>query len=119
MLTIGTTVLGVGDVVRATAFWTAALEYAARDGGDEIQVILDPRKGDGARLALMRSESPVQIHPRIHLDLWANDPDAEVQRLLELGAERVDWDLYPDDVDFTVLADPEGNRFCVLDASQP
>jgi hypothetical protein len=81
-------------------------------------LILEPKKGDGARLALMRSETPVQIHPRFHLDLWADDPEAEVQRLLEFGAERVDWELYPDKADFTVLADPEGNRFCVVDASQ-
>ena len=40
---------------------------------------------------------------------------AEVERLVALGAERVDWDLYPDDPDFIVLADTEGNRFCVID----
>jgi hypothetical protein len=36
---------------------------------------------------------------------------------LSLGAERVDWDLYPEDPDFIVLADTEGNRFCVVDKS--
>jgi hypothetical protein len=117
MLTVGTTVLGVGDVARATAFWSAALDYAPQDNGDDTWVILNPQKGDGARLALMLSETPVQLHPRIHLDLWADNQEAEVQRLLDLGAERVDWDLYPDDADFIVLADPEGNRFCVVDAS--
>ena len=81
-------------------------------------MILNPQNGDGARLALMLSETPVQSHPRIHLDLWADNQEAEVQRLLDLGAERVDWDLYPDDADFVVLADPEGNRFCVVDASE-
>jgi catechol 2,3-dioxygenase-like lactoylglutathione lyase family enzyme len=42
----------------------------------------------------------------------------EVERLIALGAERVDWDLYPEDPDFVVLADPEGNRFCVVDTSR-
>ncbi|MGO4426694.1 VOC family protein, partial [Streptomyces sp. MCAF7] len=59
-------------------------------------------------------------HPRIHLDLYAGDSadqEAEVARLISLGAERVDWDSYPDDADFVVLADPEGNRFCVIDTS--
>ena len=42
---------------------------------------------------------------------------AEVERLISLGAERVDWDLYPEDPDFIVLADTEGNRFCVVDKS--
>jgi hypothetical protein len=38
-----------------------------------------------------------------------------VDRLISLGAHRVDWDLYPEDADFIVLADPDGNRFCVID----
>jgi hypothetical protein len=56
----------------------------------------------------------------MHLDLFAEDTAAqveEVERLVGLGATRVDWDLYPDDPDFIVLADPEGNLFCVIDES--
>ena len=44
-------------------------------------------------------------------------PAAEVRRLVGLGAQQVDWDLYPDDPDFVVLADPEGNRFCIVNTS--
>ncbi len=40
---------------------------------------------------------------------------AETARLVSLGAELVDWDSYPDDPDFVVLADPDGNRFCIVD----
>jgi hypothetical protein len=40
---------------------------------------------------------------------------AEVERLVALGAQRVDWDDYPDDPDFVVLSDPDGNRFCIVD----
>ena len=36
---------------------------------------------------------------------------------MAIGAERVDWDSYPDDPDFIVLADPDGNRFCIVDRS--
>lgn len=60
-------------------------------------------------------------HPRVHLDLYAGDAAdqaAEVERLVGLGATRVDRDRYPDDPDFVVLADPEGNRFCVIDTSR-
>jgi hypothetical protein len=39
---------------------------------------------------------------------------AEVARLVGLGAAVVDWDSYPADPDFVVLADPDGNRFCVV-----
>ncbi len=62
----------------------------------------------------------MQLHPRIHLDLYAGDaPDQfdEVERLVGLGATRVDWDRYPATPDFVVLADTEGNRFCVIDTS--
>jgi hypothetical protein len=62
----------------------------------------------------------VQAHPRVHLDLYAGDASdqaAEVDRLVALGATRVAWDLYPADPDFVVLADTEGNRFCVIDTS--
>lgn len=40
-----------------------------------------------------------------------------MERLLTLGAARVDWHLYPQDPDFVVLADTEGNRFCVIDTT--
>ena len=47
----------------------------------------------------------------------AAEQQAEVERLVSIGAERVAWDSYPDDPDFVVLADPDGNRFCVVDLS--
>jgi predicted enzyme related to lactoylglutathione lyase len=118
-LTIGSIVLGVGDVARAKKFWGAALDYVARHEPDDTWVILVPREGTGAQLALALSESPVEDHPRHHLDLYAQDQPAEVERLVALGAERVDWDGYRAESDFVVLADTEGNRFCVTAASQP
>lgn len=118
MLTIGTTVMGVDDVDRAAAFWQAALGYVLRDPGDDTwRVLIPPDGAPGARLALMRSETPVQDHPRLHLDIYAGDTAdqaAEVARLKGLGAQDVDWDGYDDDSDFVVLADTEGNRFCVI-----
>jgi catechol 2,3-dioxygenase-like lactoylglutathione lyase family enzyme len=121
MLKIGTIVLGVADVRRAADFWTQALRYVPRpsqDPDDPTWTVLVPADGPGAPLALDLSETPVQEHPRVHLDLYAGDAAdqaAEVERLVALGAKRVDWHLYPDDPDFVVLADPEGNRFCVID----
>jgi Glyoxalase/Bleomycin resistance protein/Dioxygenase superfamily. len=119
MLGIGTVVLGVSDVPRALEFWSRALGYVPRDGEVENDwVVLVPASGAGAHLALALSESPVQDYPRVHLDLYAGDAAdqaAEVHRLISFGAERVEWDLYPTDADFIVLADTEGNRFCVID----
>jgi predicted enzyme related to lactoylglutathione lyase len=117
-LTIGSTVVGVGDVARAAAFWMGALDYVPRDEPDDTWVILVPREGAGAQLALALSETPVQDHPRLHLDLYAPDQAAEVERLIGLGATRVDdWDGYREDSDFVVMEDTEGNRFCVVDTS--
>ncbi|NYI03294.1 VOC family protein [Allostreptomyces psammosilenae] len=121
MLRIGTVVMGVGDVRRAVDFWTRALGYVPREAVEDDWAVLVPAGGaPGTHLALGLSETPVQRHPRIHLDLYARDAAeqaAEVERLVALGAERVDWDLYPADADFVVLADTEGNRFCVIDTS--
>lgn len=110
--------LGVGDVARATAFWTAALDYVLREEPDDTWAILVPRDGGGPQLALALSDTPVQDHPRHHLDLYAPDQAAEVDRLVALGGRSVeDWDGYTEDADFIVLEDPEGNRFCVIDTS--
>ncbi|GAA1891258.1 VOC family protein [Streptantibioticus ferralitis] len=115
---VGSVVLGVSDVSRAASFWMAALGYVPREETEDDWVVLVPSEGAGVPLALGLSETPLQEHPRSHLDLYVRDAaeqTAEVERLVSLGAERVDWDLYPDDPDFVVLADPEGNRFCVID----
>ena len=47
----------------------------------------------------------------------AAEQAAEAERLIALGAQRVDWDRYPADPDFIVLADTEGNRFCIVDVN--
>jgi catechol 2,3-dioxygenase-like lactoylglutathione lyase family enzyme len=119
MLTIGVVALGVSDVARATEFWRGALGYDVRtDGFGGWSTVLVPPGGSGTMIALQRSETPPQDHPRLHLDLHvgdAADQEVEAARLVALGAERVDWDSYPDDPDFVVLADPDGNRFCIVD----
>jgi hypothetical protein len=116
MLRVGSTVLGASDVRRAVEFWGRALGYVPRDQlFDETFVVLAPPDGVGQNISVMRSETPVQEKPRVHLDLYTAERDRETERLLELGASHVDWPDYPPDADFTVLADTEGNRFCVVD----
>ena len=120
MLRVGSVVMGAADVRRAVEFWTRALGYVPRDGvvGETWVVLVPPGGERGPRISLGLSEMPVQERPRVQLDLYAGDAAdqaAEVERLVGLGATRVDWDSYPDDPDFVVLADTEGNRFCVID----
>ncbi len=111
---IGSIVMGASDVRRAMEFWSRALGYVPRDEPEEDWVVLRPASGEGPNLSLGRSRTPVQDKPRVHLDLYSADQAGEGERLLGIGATRVDWADYPDDADFVVLADPEGNRFCVI-----
>ena len=121
MVSIGMVVLGVGDMGRAVGFWSQALGYELREGGAGADwSSLTPAGGLGTGLGLQLSTTTAEKHPRVHLDLYAADEAeqaAEIERLVSLGAERVGWDLYPEDPDFVVLADPDGNRFCIVDTS--
>jgi hypothetical protein len=116
MLRVGSIVIRVDDLPRQIAFWTAALDYVGRDGDGDDFALLRPRDGVGPNVSLDRVGSALQIPPRIHLDLYAADQQAEVQRLIGLGATEVHWDKRPADADYVIMADPEGNRFCVIDA---
>jgi predicted enzyme related to lactoylglutathione lyase len=115
MIRIGSIVLRVDDLARQVQFWTAALDYVAREDDSDDFVLLRPRDGSGPNVSLDRVRSTMQVPPRIHLDLYAADQAAEVARLIELGATAVHWDKRPLDADYVILADPEGNRFCVID----
>lgn len=123
MLSAGVLVLGVSDIERAVSFWCRALGYEVRrDGFGGWSTVLTPSIGSGLKIALQLSETPPEDHPRLHLDLHVADLDEQIleaERLVSIGAERVDWDSYPDDPDFVVLSDPDGNRFCIVDLSHP
>ena len=116
MIRVGSIVIRVDDLVRQTQFWAAALDYVPREEDSDDFALLRPRSGLGPNLSLDRVRSTLQIPPRIHLDLYAEDQAAEVRRLIGLGATEVHWDKRPADADYVILADPEGNRFCVIDA---
>ena len=116
MLQIGSIVIRVDDLQREAAFWTAALDYVTREEASDDFMLLRPRHGKGPNLSLDRVKAGPRVPPRIHLDLYAEDQAAEVQRLIGLGAREVHWDNRPADADYVILEDPEGNRFCVIDA---
>jgi catechol 2,3-dioxygenase-like lactoylglutathione lyase family enzyme len=113
-LYVGSTVLNVADVDRATAFWTAALGYVVRDASPTFVVLTDPRRR-WSNVSLQWSDAPKSGRNRLHLDLYAKDQRAEVARLEALGATRLPW-AYGPDADYIVMADPDGNEFCVIDS---
>ena len=118
MLRIGSIVLRVDDLERQTEFWKAALDYVEHDAAGDVDFrLLGPRDGVGPNLSLDQVRSTLQIPPRLHLDLYTEDQAGEVERLKALGATEVHWDKRPPDADYVILADPEGNRFCVVDIS--
>lgn len=121
MLRLGILVIGVTDLPRAVAFWTQALDLVAtEEWRSDTWRTLDHADGSGRALGLLHSDSPAEPRPRLHLDLFTDtreEQQAEVERLVSLGARRVDWPLYPPEPDFVVLADPDGNLFCVVDLS--
>jgi catechol 2,3-dioxygenase-like lactoylglutathione lyase family enzyme len=106
-LKLGSVVLKVSDLSRAAEFWTSALGYVSQDGAPAF---LRPPAGNGPEIHLDDED-------RTHLDLWVDRSSTnlqmEVDRLVALGARRVDWD-YPDDADWVVLEDTERNLFCVI-----
>jgi len=111
VIEIGSVVWGVRDIARAVSFWSAALDYRLKYPASEDWAILVPREGPGTQLSLNLVSSP---HARRHhIDLFADDQKAEVQRLIALGTSPAAWD-YPADADYVVLHDPDGNPFCVV-----
>jgi len=112
---IGSVVIHVAHEQRASAFWRAALGYVAQP--DQPAFLAPPEGAPSAAPASVRG--PVHLHldgdDRMHLDLFLDEGDtleSEVERLVALGARRVEW-TYAPDAEHVVLADPDGNLFCV------
>ena len=108
-------VLDCVDAERSAAFWTGALGYVqvAADGG-----FIGLRDPDGRlpTLVLQAVAEPKVGKNRMHLDVFSDDFDHHLVRLKELGATVVTPEhTEPDGMRLVVLADPEGNEFCLLD----
>lgn len=129
MASIGNITFACDDPARLAEFWAAALDYAVQEAPPDLMAaiveegkdpnmaaaIIDP-KGEGPRLFFeKKAKTPTTSIP-IHLDLDAEDRDAEVARLVELGASVVETRTHtigPYTSIWTVMKDPEGNGFCV------
>lgn len=109
--------LDVHDVSRQAEFWSEALGMTADTGDDGAckLYVADPAPEGLQAIWLQPVDEPRQEKLRLHLDLRPDDGDVEqeVERLIRLGARRADVGQTGDE-GFTVLADPEGNEFCVI-----
>ncbi|MDQ3981866.1 MAG: VOC family protein [Actinomycetota bacterium] len=109
---VGSVVIDVNDIGKMRGFWQEALGYVKDHESDDWVKLTDPNE-KGVTVSLQLVPEPRREKNRLHLDLYASDQAAEVRRLEDLGARKV-RDRGGDD-DFVVLADPEGNLFCVID----
>ena len=99
-------------------FWCEVLDFTELDREAEIYIEIGPREGFGGpqpTIFLIRDDEPKNVHARLHIDVNPadRDQDAELGRILAAGAELVDIGQ-PADASWRVLADPEGNEFCLL-----
>jgi catechol 2,3-dioxygenase-like lactoylglutathione lyase family enzyme len=114
--------IDTADPAELAAFWQAALGWRRTFEQDD-QVVLEPPEGspeDGVApdLLFLRVSEEKAGKNRLHLDLRPEDQAAEVARLEGLGASRADVGQGPD-VSWIVMADPQGNEFCVLKPLTP
>lgn len=113
MLRIECLTIDCHDPAMLAAFWRDVLAWAIADA-DEESVFLTPPTGSSATPILFyRVPDTKTVKNRLHLDLAPADRDAEVARIEALGARRVDVGQTGEET-WVVLADPEGNEFCVL-----
>lgn len=99
------------DASALARFWSAVLDQPILfEDDDEVLVGADLHAYPG--LCFLPVPDAKSVKNRLHIDLAPDDFDAELERILALGAIRVD--IGQGDVSWAVLADPEGNEFCVL-----
>src|SRR5436190_10431687 len=105
-------VIDCADPARVADFWAAVLGWSKSGEGDELEVAGPP--GSGPTLLFTRVPEPKTVKNRLHIDVnpVGCEQEQEVERLIGLGARHAD--VGQGQQTWVVLADPEGNEFCVL-----
>jgi predicted enzyme related to lactoylglutathione lyase len=107
-------VIDARDLQTLARFWTLALGWKVLSER-EREIVIGADDNAPVGVCFMPVTEPKTVKNRVHLDLTssAEDRDREIERLLRLGARRVDIGQSGTE-SWTVLADPEGNEFCVV-----
>jgi catechol 2,3-dioxygenase-like lactoylglutathione lyase family enzyme len=118
---IGSIVIECSEFDKMLTFWQEALHYVPREPAKDGWVVLCDPEGRNPNISL--DQNPEKRlgknrfararANRLHLDLYTDNRENEVKRLLKMGATRHSQTYEPDD-DFRVLEDPDGNLFCVV-----
>ncbi|MEO8424205.1 MAG: VOC family protein [Actinomycetota bacterium] len=115
---IGSVVIDCNDFDSMPAFWGEALHYVPRETAEDDWIVLhDPDDERNVNVSLQKVPETASEKNRLHFDLYTTDQAAEVERLIGIGATRHPREPEPEE-DFVVLADPEGNLFCVIDIGE-
>ncbi|MCF2527012.1 VOC family protein [Yinghuangia soli] len=120
---IGELVLGCREPEVLARFWCEVLDFVVLGREDDGSIEIGPREGFGGpqpTLFLSARDEPEPGKSRLHIDVNATDrdQDAELERLLAIGARPADIGQKSDS-SWHVLMDPEGNEFCLLRARIP
>jgi hypothetical protein len=109
--TLGQVVVDCLDAEKLATFWSQLLELPVVDGANQFWAsIAAPADQSVPSLMFLQVEDPTPGKNKWHLDLFADDPAAQIERAIGLGATRMgDFDEY--ETVWTTLADPEGNLF--------
>jgi predicted enzyme related to lactoylglutathione lyase len=109
-------VVDCSDLERSARFWTEVLGYVNTGGGSSTYQTLLPADGHGVEVLLQRVSDDKRDKNRVHLDLRTADLDAEVARVRGVGAHAVTLEpIVEAEWRWHVLADPDGNEFCVIE----
>jgi len=111
-LKIGSFVINCKDFDKTYKFWQEALHYVPRRPPAQGWVVLKDPTGTSPNVSVNQTEELKFGRNRMHLDLYANDQKAEVERLIKLGATI--HKPAKQGQDFVIMADPEGKLFCVI-----
>ncbi len=112
--------IDANDVDRVTEFWESAFGYKVRetDPPDDAWRHLDSPWAGLPPLTIQPVPETKTVKNRLHLDLFVAEPEPWIQRCLDLGARKLWLSEEPDDW-FQVMADPEGNEFCICREHPP
>jgi predicted enzyme related to lactoylglutathione lyase len=115
-LKLGWVSIDAHDPQKLAEFWGEVLDYEVKPDPDptdgEMEVELLPKDGKGQRLLFVEVHDDKKAKNRVHFDLSPDDQAAEIERVLALGATKAD--IGQGETTWEVMADPEGNEFCIL-----
>ena len=100
------------DPRRLAAFWSEVTGYRTLMESDDFVALEAPDQRGVRRILFFRVPEPKVAKSRMHVDLASKDPVAEVDRLVALGATKIEA-RQGNGTSWTVMLDPEGNEFCI------